>query len=110
MPAVLLVSLSAAFIGNVIGHLSPSVVLTGVLTNVIIFSLYLFSPVVFPHDRLPQWIEILHDILPVKYMTELIRGTLTDGLVDELGLAFMVVGLWTALGAALSFLVVNRRR
>ena len=40
VPAVLLVSLTAAFIGFVIGHLSPSVVLTGVLTNVIIFALW----------------------------------------------------------------------
>ena len=71
---------------------------------------YLFSPVVFPQDRLPQWIELVHDVLPIKYMTELVRGTLTDGLVDDLGLAFAVVGAWAVVGAAISFTVVNRRR
>ncbi len=43
-------------------------------------------------------------------MTELVRGTLTDGLVDDLGLAFAVVGAWAVVGAAISFTVVNRRR
>lgn len=110
VPAVLLVSLTAAFIGFVIGHLSPSVVLTGVLTNVIIFAPYLFSPVVFPQDCLPQWIELVHNVLPIKYMMELVRGALTDGLVDDMGLAFAVVGAWAVFGAAISFTVVNRRR
>ena len=110
IPAVLLVSLTAAFIGFVIGHLSPSVVLTGVLANVFIFALYLFSPVVFPQDRLPEWIDIIHHVLPVRYMTELLRGTLTDGLVDNLGLAFAVVGAWAVGGAAVAFAVVNRKR
>ena len=110
IPAVLLVTLAAAFIGHLIGHISPSIVLTGVITNVIIFALYLFSPVVFPQERLPEALELLHDVLPVKYMTQLVQGTLTDGLVDGLATPFAVVGAWTAAGAALSFLVVNRRR
>ncbi len=110
VPAVLLVSLTAAFIGLVIGHLSPSVVLTGVLTNVTIFVLYLFSPVVFPRDRLPKWSELVHNVLPMKYMTELVQGALTDGLVDDLGLAFAVVGAWAVFGAAVLFTVVDRPR
>jgi len=65
VPAFVLVALTAAAVGMSIAHLSPSPVLTRVTTNVIIFSLFLFSPVNFPIERLPAGLSHVHRGLPV---------------------------------------------
>jgi ABC-2 type transport system permease protein len=109
LPAFLLVALSAVAVGMAIAHLSPSPVLTGVITNVIIFSLFLFSPVNFPIERLPAGLEYVHRVLPVTYMADIVRGTLTTGLVDRLAVPFAVVGVWALASFALLFRVFTRR-
>ena len=109
VPAVLIVALAASFIGNAIAHLSPSIVLTGVITNVIILGSLLFSPINYPADHLPDAIRFVHVALPVKYMADLIRGTVTTGLVENLGLAFAVVSAWALGGFLVSYAVVTRR-
>ena len=48
-------------------------------------------------------------VLPVKYMAELVRGTVTTGLVDNLGLAFGVVGAWCVISVLALIRVVTRR-
>jgi ABC-2 type transport system permease protein len=91
VPAFLLTALTGVALGTSLAHLSPSQVLTGVVTNVLIFSLFLFSPIYFPNDRLPWVVEKIHQGLPIKYMGDLVRGTVTTGINDDLGLAFAVV-------------------
>jgi ABC-2 type transport system permease protein len=106
----MLVALTAAAVGMSIAHLSPSPVLTGITTNVIIFSLFLFSPVNFPIERLPAGLSHVHRGLPVKYMADLVRGTVTDGLVDDLTLPFAVVGAWCVVSLLVLYRVFTRRR
>lgn len=89
VPAFVLVALTAVAVGMTIAHLSPSPVLTGVITNVIIFSLFLFSPVNFPLERLPLALQYLHRVLPVMYMADIVRGTLTTGLVERVTVPFV---------------------
>lgn len=109
IPAFLLVALTAALLGNAVAHLSPSPVLTGVITTVIIYALFMFAPVNFPADRLPGGLQALHDVLPVQYMADLVRGTLTDGIVDDLALAFGVVGAWTVGTGLANYAIFTRR-
>ena len=92
-----------------LAHLSPSPVLAGVATNGIFLSLFLFSPVNFPIDRPPAGLSHIHMVLPVKYMADLVRGTVTTGLADNLGLAFGVVGAWCAISVLVLSRVVTRR-
>ena len=108
--AFFLVSLTAAAVGMSIAHLSPSPVLTGIITNVIIFSLFLFSPINFPIDRLPVFLSKIHLVLPVKYMADLVRGTLTTGLVQNINLALTVVGAWCAVSMISLYVVFTRKR
>lgn len=91
-------------------HLSPSAVLTGVISNVIIFSLFLFSPVNFPMERLPAGLSHVHQVLPVRYMADLVRGTATGGMVQNLGLTFAVVGAWCVLSLVSLYIIFTRRR
>jgi len=110
VPAFLLVALTSVAVGMSIAHLSSSAMLTAVITNVIIFSLFLFSPVNFPIDRLPVGLRQLQLGLPIKYMADLVRGTVTDGLVDNLGVPFAIVGAWCVFSLIALYRVFTRRR
>lgn len=109
LPAFLLVALASTTVGMAVAHLSPSPMLTGIITNVIIFSLFLFSPVNFPVERLPEWLQTVHRVLPVVYMADLVRGTATSGVVDNVGRAALVVGIWCFASMATLFTIFTRR-
>ena len=109
VPAFLLVALTSVTLGMSIAHLSPSPMFTGILTNVIVFSLFLFSPVNFPAERLPEWLQSVHRVLPIVYMADLVRGTATSGLTDHVARAAAVVGVWCAASTAALLAVFTRR-
>jgi ABC-2 type transport system permease protein len=109
VPALLLVAASGVFIGYIIALWPPKPEIGNVLTQVLVFVIMLFSPILFPAAQLPGWLQAVHRVLPFQYMADLARGTLTDLPVD-LGLAFLVVGIWCLVGFIGTFLLVNRRR
>jgi ABC-2 type transport system permease protein len=80
-----------------------------VLTQILVFAIMIFSPVVYPTEQLPGWISAVHSVLPIKYMADLSRGTLTN-LDVNLPLAFAVVGVWCLVGFGITLLVVRRRQ
>ena len=110
VPAFMLVMLTATSIGYAIAHLSPKPELVNVLTNFMIFCLFLLSPVNFPIDRLPPFIGALHRFLPVKYAADVVRGTLTTGFTDGLALGFMVLAVWCVGAFGTTYALVSRRR
>lgn len=109
VPALLLVALTGLFIGYAIAHGAPKPELAHLATQILVFLIMLFSPVVYPIQQLPSWLATLHRGLPVKYMADLSRGTLTD-LDVNLGLAFGVVGAWCLVGFIITYVLVRRRR
>jgi ABC-2 type transport system permease protein len=109
VPAFILVVLMATSVGYAIALLSPKAELVGVLTNLIIFSLFLFSPVNFPIERLPGWLETIHRFLPVKYAADAVRGALVPGYSDGLGLALAVLSVWCLVGLVINYRVATRR-
>jgi ABC-2 type transport system permease protein len=108
IPAVLLISATGVFIGYVIAHGAPKPELAALATQVIVFLIMLFSPVMYPASQLPGWMADIHRFFPVTYMADLSRGTLTDLPVD-LGRAFAVVGAWFVIGLVATSLLVRRR-
>jgi len=109
VPAVILVSLSGTFVGYAMAMAVPKPMMAQVLTQIIIFIVMLFSPVMFPVERLPGWLQAIHQVFPIQYMADLIRGTLTD-LDVNLGLAFIVVGAWCLAGFGVTWFIVQRRK
>jgi ABC-2 type transport system permease protein len=109
VPAFLLEALTAIFIGYAIAHGAPKPEIAHLATQIIVFAIMMFSPVVYPIEQLPGWLATLHRGLPIVYMADLSRGTLTDLNVD-LGRAFVVVGAWCAVGFVLTYVLVRRRR
>ena len=109
IPAVLLIAMCGTFIGYSIAFAVPKPMMVNVITQVLVFFVMLFSPVMFPIDRLPGWLQAIHRVLPIEYMADLIRGTLTD-LNVNLGLAFAVTGAWCVAGFIVTTLMVRRRQ
>jgi len=109
VPAFTLVVLMATSVGYAIALLAPKAELVGVLTNLIIFSLFLFSPINFPVERLPDWLATIHRFLPVKYAADAVRGALVPGYGDNLGMALVVLGVWCLMGLIINYRVATRR-
>jgi ABC-2 type transport system permease protein len=109
VPAVVMIALCGTFMGYAMAFAVPKPMMAQVLTQVIIFIVMMFSPVMYPASQLPGWLQALHKVFPIQYMADLTRGTLTD-LPINLGLAFGVVGAWLVAGFTLTWLLVRRRR
>jgi ABC-2 type transport system permease protein len=108
VPAILLVALSGASVGYALAAtLSPA--LTNHVTSFTSLLILLFSPINFPAERLPGALQVVHRILPIQYMADVVRGSLTGRYSDAPALAFGVVGAWCAAGLALSYRAATRR-
>ena len=108
IPAVILISMCGTFVGYSMAFAVPKPMMVQVLTQIIIFIVMLFSPVSFPAERLPEWMQAIHRVFPIQYMADLMRGTLTD-LPVNLGKAFAITGAWCAAGFVVTNLLVRRR-
>ena len=108
VPAAILIAMSGSFLGYSIAFLVPKPMMVMVITQIFSFAVMLFSPVMFPAERLPEWLQAIHKVLPIQYMADLSRGTLTN-LDVNLGLAFLVVGAWCIVAFIITLLVINRR-
>ena len=109
VPAMLLIAVSGIFLGYSIAHSIAKAQITQLITQILVFFIMIFSPIMFPAAQLPHWLATVHRYLPIQYMADLSRGTLTDLHVD-LGLAFAVVGGWCLLGLVVTSILVRRRR
>lgn len=108
VPTVLLVALSASAIGySMAVSIKPAALqMTG---SFIALLLLLFSPINFPIGRLPDWLQAVQTVLPVKYMADLVRYSLTGNGAADAGLAFAVVGAWAAAALVVTARLVTRR-
>ncbi len=109
IPAILLISASGSFIGYAIAFGVPKPMMVNVITQIMVFIVMMFSPVMFPAERLPEWMQMIHTVLPIQYMADIVRGTLTD-LPVRLGLSFGVVGAWTAVCFGFTWMMIRKRQ
>ena len=108
IPALLLITSCATFVGYSIAFAVPKPMMVNIITQLMIFFVMMFSPVMYPSTQLPQWLQSLHMVLPIQYMADLMRGNLTDLPVNT-GLAFAVVGAWFVAGFTVTYFMVRRR-
>lgn len=109
VPAMLLTSLMATSVGFAFAHAIPEPRITNLITNLIVFLVLLFSPIVVQIDRFPGWWATVHRVLPFYHMANVIRASLSTGLADSVGTSWLVLGIWTVLSWALAAWVVGRR-
>ena len=108
VPAFILISITGTFVGYALALALPRPRMTSVVTNFLVFFITFFSPVIYPPEQLPRWLAAVHRVLPIQYMANLSRGTLTDIDID-LGLAFTVTGAWCLVCFAFCYIVMKKR-
>lgn len=108
IPAIVLVSLTTAAVGYALAASAPPPV-TSQLASLLSIAVMLFSPINFPLSRLPVWLQDVHRVLPITYMADIVRGSLTGQYGVDTALAFGVVGAWCVAGLALSARAAARR-
>lgn len=108
VPAIGLVALAAASVGYAMAtSFKPE--LTNQITSFVGVAVLLFSPINYPAKRMPAVLRALHRLLPVQYMADVVRGSLTGRYADSAAVAFAVVAAWCAAGLAISFRTATRR-
>lgn len=110
VPAIVLTSLMATSVGFAFAHAIPEPRITNLITNMIVFMVLLFSPIVVQIDRFPAWWAAVQRVLPFYHMANVIRAGLSTGLADSVGISWLVLGIWTVLSWTLAAWVVGRRR
>ena len=112
-PVVVLVTvlavLSLAGVGVAMAVLSPFQQLTNVLTQLIIFYVLLFSPVMMPKEQLPSALQHVAAVMPTTYVADAMRASLTDLPGTHLARSLLVMAGFTIASLALSAVMIRRR-
>ena len=109
-PALLLSSLMATSVGFTMAQLIAKPLVTNAVVNALIFVVLIFSPVQFPISRLPLWLADVHRVLPIYYLGQVLRASVTRGLVSNLALSYTVLTAWTVAAWAGAAWAIARRR
>ena len=109
VPALGLTLITGTLLGLAMSHAIPKPELTQLLSQILIFAIFGFSPIAYPAENLPGWLASLHEYLPFAHMANIVRDALTTGLTDDVARSYVVLGIWAVLAAALSAAVLRRR-
>ncbi|TKR27082.1 ABC transporter permease [Cellulomonas hominis] len=108
VPAALLVSLTAAAVGyGMASLLKPTLAM--LMTQVLVFVILLFTPVSFPADRMPGWLQTAHEWFPFEPMAQLIRSGLAHDTFSMPGRSLVVLLAWCAASVAGATWALRRR-
>lgn len=112
-PQVVLVVFLAVFslagVGVAMAMLSPYQQLTNALTQLIIFYVLLFSPVMMPKEQLPWALQKLALVMPPAYAADAMRASLTDLPGTHLARSLLLMAVFAAASLGLSAAVMRRR-
>jgi ABC-2 type transport system permease protein len=110
IPAILLTSAMSTSVGYALGHVIPEPRVTNLITNMVIFLVLLFSPIVVPIEQFPEWWASVQRVLPFWHMSVVIRDALTDGIVTtSVTASYLVLIAWTIGSWIVAGRVVARR-
>jgi ABC-2 type transport system permease protein len=109
VPSVILVALTATSVGYALASILPPLA-ANLLSQVLVVLVFMFSPLQFPVDRLPDWLAALHRVLPIEAMGEVMRGSLAPAAFPMSGGAFLLLGAWCLGSFVIAWRVLARRR
>jgi ABC-2 type transport system permease protein len=107
--ALLLVVFAATLLGYALAHAVASPMLVMVVSQVLIFAVIGFSPINYPRERLPEWLQQVHAWLPLEAMGQVVRSALTEGFVDGVARPYAVLAAWAAVAVGITAVTLRRR-
>lgn len=108
-PAVLLTVAMATTVGYAFAHGIANPLLVGLVTQVLIFVIIMYSPINFPASRLPDWLDAMHAVLPLEHAANVVRAGLTDGIVEHVGRSYAILSAWVVGAGLVTAWVLGRR-
>ncbi len=109
VPATLLTAFTGTMMGYALGHAVANPMTTRLVTQVLVFVVFGFAPILFPVQQLPGWLAALNWWLPFRHMAVIIRGSLTTGFVSGTGTSYLIVSVWGLACTGLSAWALGRR-
>jgi ABC-2 type transport system permease protein len=110
IPTFLLCSLMAASVGFGMAQAIRNPLVTNVAINVLIFVVFLFSPVMFPIDQFPRWLAEAQRVLPIYPLAQVMRASITNGLVHNVSICYAILAGWTVAAWTATAWVIGRQR
>lgn len=101
--------LALAGVGIVIAVFSPHMQITNGITQLIIFYVLFFAPVILPKEQLPAALETIGDFLPATYVADAMRATTTDLPGTDLWRSMLVMAGFGVVSVAASAVAIRRR-
>ena len=101
--------LSLAGVGVAMAVYMPHQQVTNALTQLIIFYVLFFSPVILPSSQLPGFLQHTAKLAPPTYAADGVRATLTEIPGTNLAQDLWVMGAFAVASIALSAIAIRRR-
>lgn len=79
-----------------------------VISQILMVVAMLFTPILFPADRLPEWVGVIHSWLPFDPLNRTLLSAVTGSAYDSLTL--LRVGVWCIVITAVSSIAMARRQ
>lgn len=108
IPAAALTSFTATMLGYTLAHAISQPMTTRVVTQLLVFVVFGFAPVLFPITQMPRWLGTLNWWFPFRHMAVVTRAALVPGSHPVLA-SYIVLGLWSVACAALAGRALARR-
>lgn len=110
VPATLLIVFAGTMIGYALAHAITNPMTTQLITQALVFAAMGFTPILFPAKQMPTWLAEVNQWLPLGPMATIMRDVLTDGLVTDVGRAYVVVSVWGVVCGWLAVRALGRRQ
>jgi ABC-2 type transport system permease protein len=101
--------MSLAGVGVAMAVFASNPQVTNALTQLIIFYVLFFSPVIFPASQLPDALQHIARLAPPTYAADGVRATLTDLPNTNLAQDLAVMAAFAAASIAVSAFAIRRR-
>jgi ABC-2 type transport system permease protein len=108
VPAFVLVALTSATVGYAMASVLPPAIAM-LLTQVLVVFVLMFSPLNFPPERLPDWLQAIHSVLPIQAMGEVVRGTVASSTFPMTMSAWALLAAWCVGGLGVAYVTLTRR-
>ena len=96
-------------LGYALAHAIANPMATRLLTQLLVFVIFGFAPILFPIAQMPRWLGTLNWWLPFRHMAVVVRAALTAGPNSAVLVAYGVLGAWSVLCVALAGRALGRR-
>lgn len=100
---------SMAGFGAAMGILLPKLQVTNAVTQLIIFYVVFFAPIMIPKDFLPQFLQFASAFAPPTYVADAVRGSTTDLTEPNLMRSMLLMFGFGAVSLAAASTAMRRR-